>query len=454
MSSDAFSESLAYPNVKQRATASRSYRVKVNPSNGQTFQDGQNISITLPSNLSGTYANFNQCYLKFKVSNNTVPITLDRCGAVGFIERVLCTTAGSSIFDCQNWNVLMTILMDMDSGPDYKAGYGKILMGTNGGFQSGETIAAGASRTFCVPFTLHPLGMTTPHRLCPLFSLSPVEFKLTLSSKANAGKCADAGVGLGSLEFLEVEMVMIFTELSGGSQAQIDQSTGGVYNMLAGSYQNVGTTMANATTSVTANLGISVSSLERVIVCHRPTASLTANAFNIGNRHKNFLEEYQLFINSEAYPARPIAVTGEGAEALSEFLLSDHSLVDFNKSSSFNIAVGGVTAATKSNALDGASVNGLVVPYNLDNPAGVQDGSTADSASEIGSFVTAVELESGLSDGKSARIYSGISTISSTVNYRGKYGNGSVPSQIDFYALFTILISLNMRGTGTFAVSV
>lgn len=450
MSVDAFSESLAYPNVKQRATASRSYRVKVNPSNGQRFQDGQNISITLPSNLSGTYCNFNQCYLKFTVKNTTSPLTLDRCGAVGFIERVLCTTAGASIFDCQNWSTLMCILMDMDSGPDYKAGYGKILMGTNGGFQSGETIAAGASRTYCVPFTLHPLGMTTPHRLCPLFSLSPIEFKLTLASKANAGKSA----GTGGLEFDEVEMVMIFTELSPGSQAQIDQMTGGVYNMLAGSYQNVGTTMAAQTTAVTANLGISVSSLERVIVCHRPTASLVADAFNIGNRHKNYLEEYQLYINSEAYPARPIAVTGLGAEALSEFLLSDHSLVDFNKSSSFNIAVGGTSAATKSNALDGASVNGLVVPYELDDPAGTQDGSTADSASEIGSFVTAVELESGLSDGKSARIYSGISTISSTVNYRGKYANTSVASQIDFYALFSILLSLNMRGTGTFAVSV
>lgn len=450
MSSDAFSESLAYPNVKQRATASRSYRVKVNPSNGQTFKDGQNISITLPSNLSGTYANFNQCYLKFKVSNTVSNITLDRCGAVGFIERVLCTTAGASIFDCQNWSVLMTILMDMDSGPDYKAGYGKILMGTNGGFQSGETIAAGASRTYCVPFTLHPLGMTTPHRLCPLFSLSPIEFKLTLASKANAGKSA----GTGQLQFDEVELVMIFTELSPGSQAQIDQMTGGVYNMLAGSYQNVGTTMTAATTAVTANLGISVSSLERVIVCHRPTASLNAGAFNIGNRHKNNLQEYQLFINSEAYPARPIAVTGLGAEALSEYLLSDHSLVDFNKSSSFNIGVNGVTAATKSNALDGASVNGLIVPYNLDNPAGTEDGSDAGEASNIGSFVTAVELESGLSDGKSARIYSGISTISSTVNYRGKYANNSVASQIDFYAFFTILISLNMRGTGTFAVSV
>jgi hypothetical protein len=51
-------------------------------------------------------------------------------------------------------------------------------------------------------------------------------------------------------------------------------------------------------------------------------------------------------------------------------------------------------------------------------------GSTAvATSSNIGSFLTAVEMETGLSDGKSAKIYSGISTISSTVNYRGVYGS-------------------------------
>jgi hypothetical protein len=40
--SDAFSESLAYPAQKQRAVASRSYRVKVNPANGQTFTSEPN----------------------------------------------------------------------------------------------------------------------------------------------------------------------------------------------------------------------------------------------------------------------------------------------------------------------------------------------------------------------------------------------------------------------------
>jgi len=449
--SDAFSESLAYPSQKQRAVASRSYRVKVNPANGQTFTSGQTINIDLPSNLAGTYLNWNQCYLKMKVTNVTSALVLDRCGAAGFIERVQCQTSGAQIFDCPNWNVLMTLLMDMDSSPAYKSGYGNVLMGTNGGFQSGETLADTATRTYCVPFTLHPFGLSTPHRLQPLFSLAPVQFKISLASKQLSGNTA---VGTSNLTFSEVELVCVFTELSPGAQAQVDAMTGGVYNILASSYQNVGTNMTGGSTAVTANLGVSVSSLERVIVCHRPTDSLAAAYFNLGNRVKNYLTQYQIFVNGESYPARPVIVEDSCAEALAEFLLSDHSLVDFNKQSTFNVAVGGITDTSKSNGLDGQSVFGVILPFKLDTADGDETGSTSTSFSNIGTFLTAVEMETGLSDGKSAKIYSGISTISSTVNYRGVYGASSESAQIDFFCQYTVLLSLNMRGTGVWSVAV
>ncbi len=447
---DAMSESLNYPMQKRRAVASRSYRVKISPNNGQNFTDGQTVNIDLPSNLAGTYVNWNQCYLKFKATPSGAG-TLDRCGAAGFISRVQCMTAGAQIFDLPNWNVLMTILMDGDSSPAYKAGVGNVLLGTNGGSQAGATVA-NTARTYCVPFVLHPFGMSTPHRLQPLFSSAPVQFKITLESAANA-LVASAGR---TIAFDEVELVCVFTELSPGAQAQVDQMSGGVYNILASSYQNVGTTMADAASAVTANLGLSVSSLERIIVCHRPTGTVNVQAgFSLGNRAKNGLTQYSIFINGEQYPARPVLIADKGAEALAEYLLSDHSLVNFDKQSSFNIAVTGGQANLKSNGLDGQSVNGVAEPFIIDEPAGTEAGATAASASNIGSFITAVELETGLSDGRSQRLYSGVSTISSTVNYRGVYDStASGEAQIDFFAQFTILLSLNSRGTNVWSVSV
>ena len=448
---DAMSESLNFPSMKRRAVASRSYRVKVSPSNGQNFTAGQTVNIDLPSNLAGTYVNWNQCYLKMKVEATGNPYTLDRCGAAGFIQRVQCMTAGAQIFDLPNWNVLMTILMDGDSSPAYKAGVGNVLLGTNGGFQAGETNVAGTAgvRTYCVPFVLHPFGMSTPHRLQPLFSSSPVQFKITLDSIVNAVQTATAPT---ALSFTEVELVCVFTELSPGAQAQVDQMSGGVYNVLAASYQNVGTTMG-ADSAVTANLGLSVSSLERIIVCHRPTGTINdVDFYSLGNRAKNGLQQYSIFINGEQYPARPVIVENKGAEALAEYLLSDHSLVNFDKQSSFNVAVAQNVSFT-SNGLDGLSaVVGVAQPYIIDEPAGANIGAVG-TASDIGSFITAVELETGLSDGRSQRLYSGVSTISSTVNYRGTY-SGAAACQIDFFAQFTVLLSLNTRGTNVWSVSV
>ena len=449
---DAMSESLNYPATKRRAVASRSYRVKVAPSNGQTFTAGQTVNIDMPSNLAGTYCNWNQCYIKYKVTAAGHAARMDRVGAAGFISRVMCMTAGAQIFDLQNWNVLMTILTDTDSSPSYKGGVGNVLMGMTS-FQAGEELAADTARTFCVPFVLHPFGMSTPHRLMPLFSSSPVQFRITLDSIANS--LYTTGTAPTALTFSEVELVCVFTELSPGAQAQVDQMSGGMYNVLASSYQNVGTTMG-ADSAVTANLGISVSSLERIIVCHRPTVQLNDKGyFSLGNRVMNGLSQYQIFINGESYPARPVIVENKGAEALAEFLLSDHSLVNFDKQSSFNVAVE-TDAAGATNGLDGfAAILGVPQPYSVDGVGNAYGalGAAAAGNSTISSFITGIELETGLSDGRSQRLYSGISTISSTVNYRGTY-SGAAAAQIDFFAQFTVLLSLNTRGTNTWSVSV
>jgi hypothetical protein len=349
----------------------------------------------------------------------------------------------------------MNVLLDADSGPGYKAGYGNILMGTRGSDPAGEVIASGVSRVFCVPFTLHPFGMSTPHRLMPLSSSAPVQFKITLASIQEAVYAATAP---GALTFEEVELVCVFTELSSAAEQQVQSMNGGQFSILANSWQAISTSMDANSSSVTSNIGISVSSLERVIVLHRPNTSVTAqNRFSQSNRITNGLEEWSILVNGEAMPQRPIKVEGAGAEAISEYLLSDHSLVNFDKQSSFNIAIG--FNASGYNGLDAASV-GYAAPsaYNLSTPlcSGASAG-TLGAAGTIGSFFAGLELETGLSDGRSQRLYSGISTISSTVNFRGKYNGGAtqtVAAEITFFLGYTVMLSLNSRGTNVWSISV
>ena len=451
--SDALAESLNYASQKRRAVSSRSYRVKISPVNGQNFSAGQTVNIDLPSNMPATYVNWNQCYLKFKVTAAGGDLTLDKAASC-FISRVQCMTAGAQLFDCPSWNVLMNVLLDTDSGPGYKAGYGNILMGTRGSDPAGEVLTVDIARTYCVPFSLSsPFAMSTPHRLMPLSSSAPVQFKLTLASIQEAGY-STACTGL---SFEEVELVCVFTELSQAAEQQVQQMNGGQFNILANSWQAISTNMDAGSTAVTSNIGISVSSLERVIVIHRPTKSSTINgAFSQSNRIDNGLLEWNLLINGEAYPQRSIKNENSGAEIVAEYLLSDHSLVNFDKQSSFNVAV--AFNGSSYNGLDASSV-GKEAPepftINFSDASGTTAGNVS-TAGNIGSFFAGLELETGLSDGRSQRLYSGISTISSTVNYRATYEGGSQTGacEITFFLGYTVMLSLNSRGTNTWAISV
>ena len=455
---EVFSESLDFNSIKRRAVAARSYRVKLPPSNGTNFTPEQTINFDLPSNVAGTYTNMSQCYLKFKVTNGVSASTLDRGGAYSFIKRFQISTAGAQIFDCNNWNVLATALLDSDSTAEYKATTGRILLGTRGDKLAGESLGIGEERIFCLPLICNPLSNMTPHRLLPLFGLSPIQIRLTLDSVASAVSSASAN-GAPTLAFSDVELVMYNTELAPSAQARIDEMTGGMYNMLAVSWMNSSASIGAGVTVNTSNLGFSMSSLERVVAIHRPQATInTQAAFSIGNRSRSNLLEYNYLINNEQYPARP--VNANQAEAYAEFLIGDHSLSNFNKGNALMSGfVWSATGVSGSGFIGGNKPEvSLSNPYALEDPAGTIAGTSAGANaaagnSNIGTYLTAVELESGISDGKSSQIYSGISTTGSTVQFLGKY-NAAIASQIDFYAQYTVLLSLNMRGTAVISVKV
>ena len=453
-----FSESLAFTQQKRRAVSARSFRVKIPSSNSTSFKAEQTIQVDLPGNLSGQYYNFNQMYLKMKVAS-TAACSLDRGGALGFIKRLQVSTAGAQICDINNYNVLATAMMDTDASCEYKAGYGNVLLGTLGDALKGVDIGAGDDRVFCIPIVLNPLAMTQPHRLIPAFALSALQFRFTLDSVVSAVKGAAAPV----LDFTEVEMVCMMTELSPQAQAMVDASTGGKYNILASSFMNSGATRPASITAVTANLGFSVSSLERIIAVHRPTSSIdNILKYSLGNRGTAGLSEYQYLVNSESYPARPVLVDDVGAESLAETLIADHALSDFKKSATFNngfVAVGALGIGTS--ALSGDAPNIAKSDCFMENaPGGLTAGASAAAGanatpSDIGTFLVATEFESSLSDGKSAAIYSGISTIASVVQWVGKYSAATANAfQIDFWAQYTVLLSLDTRGSGVWSVSV
>ena len=469
MSSDptVFSEALAYPNQKRRAQSARSFRTKISPSNGSTFVSGSTVNIDLPGNLPGQYYNFNEMYLKVKINVAGGYVVLDRAGAASAIKRIQISTAGAQLFDLNNYNVLCTAMMDTDSSAEYKSSSGNLLMGLLGDQLQGVELAEDSETVYCIPMMLTCLSMTTPHRLIPAFGLSPIQFKITLENSINIGVASAAGV---TVTYTDVELVSMMTELSPGAQSQIDSITGGQYNILANSYINSQGNIAQNVTQATVNLGVSVSSLERVIVVHRPDDTVTAfGAFNLGNRTTSALEQFQFLINSENYPSRPI-IAQNTPESYAEMLIASHSLTDFRSGNTLNNGVEPLNAQTQA----ASSVQPCYGPlsgiapgqaksacfYLLDG-AGTSAGFVAETnttgaatASNVGTYLAACEFENAVSSGKSSHIYSGVSTISSNVQYKGQYGAVHEAATLDFFSQFTVLLSLNTRGSGVWAISV
>jgi len=479
---DVASEALDYNNIKRRAMASRSYRVRIAPSNKTAFSPGETVYLDLPSNLSGTFMDMTQTYIRMKVvySNSggtDAKVALDKAGAYSMWQRVAALTSGQQIYDLNNFNVLASAFMDSDASNDWKANAGNVLCGTTAACPHGETFTVGAggsvTRTYCLPFILNPFALQK--KLVPLFSLDSLRWRITLETAANALICAGTLATINvNYSISEIEMVSYFTELSPSAMAQLDSITGGVYNLLCPSYSNTQASMLAANTTINSVLGIAVSSLERIIVIHRPTDANISTAASLGCHITNGVQTAQFFINSEAYPQRNIIIEDMGAEPLAEFLIADHALSDFSRASNlqnFNVSN---TSVVNSNIFDSflynntnAGVAGATVfgaTYNAWNNngnggeigLGTATGAASWTRTTVGSFILAIELETGCSAGRSDRLYSGISTISSVVQYKGTYaGTGtSQAATLDFFAQFTVLLTLNMRQTGVWSITI
>jgi hypothetical protein len=301
--------------------------------------------------------------------------------------------------------------------------------------------------------------------MLPLFSLASMSLRFTMEDVATAVVAAAAP----GITFEDVELVSMLTELSPGAQAMVDSATGGRYDILATSWAYSGGQLAAGVTSSTTNLGFSYSSLERVVFAIRPQVSQVQARYALGNRAVESLSEYNLLINSQQYPAQPIRREDAGAEALGELLIADHALMDFSKGTAFcnGFTPAEVAGATGFGYSLFANINprAELVPNDPFNPTAPALGITAGDSvnlntnaatpSDIGTYLSSIELESAISNGKSSSIYSGVSTLASTVQLVTKH-SAAVTSActIDAFANFTILMSLNMRGTGVFSVSV
>lgn len=463
---EANSSLMNYGNMKRRAVSSKAIRQKIPSSNGTTFSLGQTINIDLPANVANTFFDFNLSYLSFKVTNSSgATATLDK-SAYSLINRLQVLTGGQVISDLQNYNVLASALFDLDVSPQYKANVGNVLLGTTAK-QQGISIADGDKHSFALPLILNPLHLTTPMRYIPAFSRDQIRLRLTLEDAVRAFFTAAAEAN-SEFSITDVEMVCYSVELSPEAFRMVDEMTGGVYNIVSNDFRSATSTVGATDSTLTATLGFSMSSMESLYVVHIPQANNTFDKLAVSGRSKNYLEQYQLFINGKSYPQLPIKcddtdTTGSSnlAESLAETMIASHSLSNYDHHSSINVNNQGASANGVPAVAAGAAATAIPAEVIIQSggtvcPFGNNTGGSADltTSGGVGTFVASVELES-LAH-KSDVLYSGLDTIGSIVQYKGQYNGGGankLACDVYFFARNSVLISLDTRGANVFVIS-
>tara|TARA_R110000737_G_scaffold328261_1_gene342865 strand:+ start:146 stop:1408 length:1263 start_codon:yes stop_codon:yes gene_type:complete len=406
--------------VPARASSSRAIRNVVLPSNGSSFPASSTIVLDIGSGQNNTYLDWTSSYLKLKLTNNDATAnSINGSGWLSAVKKITIELGSQVVYSCDNYGALYSAMMTLDSSKQFKENAGATLFGSGGDF-AGASIASTASRTVCVPLLLTPfLGA---NKYFPMFSREGLRVRIELNSAAAGYITATTGVADSEMVVSDVEFVTYSIEVGSEVQAQIMAASGGAIRLACPSYQSFQTSMTTSTSTITANLGFSVSSLNRLLIIQQQSA-VTDTDNTIDARQKNDLSEFFVQIGNQKYPQRNIKIDAEGSEALAEALVSERALTTFGHQSSIN-EIGG---------------------WNKD------DGSGADKAN-TGSFVCEIDLESQFS--ATGGLVSGVNTIGSnialTMNYSAVI---STAQTLTVYAEHSILVSLDLA-TNTFSIAV
>ena len=424
MPSEASTHLLAYGSKRLRAMNSRSYRVVSPSTNTSSATLGQTIEFRIPGNQMASFLDNSTMYLKFEVANNNgAAINLEgKSGAYALIKKVDILTSGQTISSVDAFNVLHSCFVDTDTSIQYGNNVGAVLAG-QASTAVGQQIGAGASASFVLPFVMNCLANSKKY--IPLFSRDNITIKVQLEGSVlgTIGAATDAEIAINT-----PELIYNVVELDAQAFSAVAGSVDDKFEIVADDYRHTSATAtASASQTLVANLGFAFSSLNRVIISQRNQGNLVAGKVAIGNRSRRDLEEVQLLLNGESIPSRPIRITDQASEALAELLVADRALVATDHDSRLNVGAG----------------------FNAQDPTGAD-------AANTGSFLVQIDTESMRSNNDDPGIYAGVSTIGSVLQAQLKYGssNPNGATTIDFFAQYTSLLTLDMKGSQTFVLSV
>ena len=475
MSGQAMTNTLNYASLKRKAVSARSMRINQTSKSGTTFGPGQSFSIALPT-ASRQYADLQNCYLQFKVYFPTGTAANNQghfdTNAYSLFDRCTTTAAGGSVIEDITGlaKYYQAVLSETTSLNNHQNVFLQTLGGGGDPNYKFIGVAPGVGANNGIVVTL-PLfhGIFSCEKMIPLDTASPIEFQFYLAATADAFFRATANA-VADYTVDSPTLIVPVVEISPDAQALLDQSVSGLgYNInFTGVAHSQDVRPANQTSVIT-NLPFRYSSLERVMCLHYNQGTKSDADFSQSNRSTGAMRSFSLKVGGSRIPQIPITLDPKNmGQVMSEMLLSNNVLGDMFHQTNLNLtrkklisnddigaahaqaeivgALNIVGSGPTQNQANYQIENGLMATAT--NVAGLQP----QMIDEYGQFIVALSLETFKNPVETGGIYSGLSTIGSTVQSNIDYAVQNVSMDIHYYATYSAVLSLDPM-TRTWAVS-
>ena len=430
---------------KPKAVASRSTRLNVFASNGSTWKQGQTAQITMPQ-LARSFYNLNDAYIKLKVTPTQAGSFQQ--SAYSVVESFKTSTNNGVCDTLEAFGPYMSVLLDAQLGRDSAAGVGEIMLGMGGNPNKpklGKALAAGASYVACLPL-VH--GLFAVNKSVPADTSSPLRFDIKFAEAAAAFLEKASGTDVAEYTVEDLELICPVTELSPDAFVILEQS----FPDFSISYDGVShttSTKANGATKAVDNLGCRYSSVNRILMAMRQQPQVgVAGALGTVSRTSGFIDEIGYRINGSSVPQKKVKVAGNFAEVMAENLLAFgdlggrmigntlHGVVKYTDTSSDD------AAASVATHVQTFAVEDTLFAALADGDADIVD--IADA--KVGSFYSALDLNTMPAVTPDSRLIAGVSTLGSGIMTDFSFteaASNSADLLIDYWVSYTTVLNVD-----------
>lgn len=301
-------------------------KLYIQPTNGASFTSGTNFSeFHIPGSRMNTFADLEDLYIDFNLSNDNSTTFLDTAGVLNCVERIECdTSSGVRIFETRNKDIIDNLKLISGNNTLALSASGSVIMGTTPNGGSRRNISNADDKKFVLPIVNTPINT-----FWPMFGNDGIRLRIHWAGAKQIAiqEATNTNLADNSFTFSSVRLHYDTVKLNDQDMSELFNELDGRFVITKNAFQNQ--QEISTSTSIISNLGFGRSKCKAIYVCMRNTDAIAARAnsahsFDIHTLNTAELRYNGRLINESSLTFSPSTAadgsTGGAATVLAEIL--------------------------------------------------------------------------------------------------------------------------------------